>query len=683
MSSFPSWIHTECENGGFHIFFNELSGTGDQINEYPPGYPLSNTEPVRPGIDGDIEALNAEACWDALAYHPANANATLTVTGLGSSLKAPNLGLPSFCLDYNNDVCDKKVGWTFISFEFPMDGFAPQGTMSHSITLTWDGQSGTRSFTVLPRPVVLVHGLKSNPHSWASWYEPGGYLCTHGYPPDSAYTLPEQDWQLSYPGEHPTWDPDWCGFPVDAMDTASATSKSIDQNAQALADYLQVLFDTMNYPKVDLVGHSMGGLISRWYISNLMPHDLIYHTPGGGEIRWQPVTRLAMLGTPNMGSYAAVEGSIIRKLSFGLLNTFIPQPATTENSPDFVRNVVNTMAVDRHNVHFFAIGGDLGAPGLAGGCISLDGYPSDLVVNRNSTRWVLTDSEYADMRTTHIGKPLTCRTASDGAEQQSPSDFARVLQFLQTPEYATPIGGDTSDGLQPRTGAAPVPNVPAQQTGSGVTAARGVLLAPGQSVTITTASPPNAPALNALVGIDPTLPHPQIILRAPNGLVYTPQRPFPGFTSEDLSGAGGDVPPILALSVALPRTGIWRLTVTNPAGSKTALMPAVPMFTTLAAGGLQVAASTDGATYAPGATVTLTAHVTGVAAATVTAEVDSANNASFTPIHLTLSTDAQQGPGVYTASFQAPMTPGTYEASVTAVSGTVQSFDVAEFAVSS
>lgn len=671
LASIPRWLHSACEDGGFHMFFNVWGANGNQVDDDDPHGP----QPLRPGVDGDIETANAEACWNGVASPLKSADATLTVSGLGYSLKAPNLGMNGFCLKYDNGNCVKSVTWTFFSFQFSMDGFAPRGTASHSVSLTWNGHSGTRSFQVLPRPIVLIHGLKSNPRSWQNWYLPGGYLCTHGYPTDAEYTLPEDYWQLSYPGEHPTWNPNWCGFPVDTMDTSSKHSKSIDQNAQALADYLQVMFDTAGAPKVDLVGHSMGGLIARWYISNLMPHDQVYHTTGGGQIRWQPVTRLAMLGTPNMGSYAAVEGSIIRKLSFGLLGKYIPQPATDQNSPAFVRNVVNTAAADRHHVHFFAIGGDLGQAGNGGECLSLDGYPSDLVVNRQSTKWVLGSSEYVDMSTTHIGRPLACRTAHDGPEQQSETDFQTVLQFLQNPEDATPIGGDTQQLVR-----APLQTGP--QTEGTATAARGALLAPGKSVIVTTRSAPGAPGLNALVGIDPALPHPQLTLTAPDGAISTPQQPRPGVTFEDLSSAGSDVPPVVALSVTSPRAGIWRLTATNPSNSKVSSMPVVPMFTTDEAAGMEVQAATDQPAYAPSGSVTLTAQVTGTKPTSVGGEIDSADTSSFVPVRLTLAPNARFANGVYGVTFRAPTTPGPYEASVTASNGSAQSFDVAEFTVS-
>jgi LPXTG-motif cell wall-anchored protein len=124
----------------------------------------------------------------------------------------------------------------------------------------------TIEMKVTPRPVVLVHGMNSNAATWSAYQ---GFL-------DAA-------------------NPGWKAYAVDTMDTSSLVPGSIAENAAKEAAFIDDVQRTNNAWQVDLVAHSMGGLISRSYIQNLMP------APGGVRA----VDRLVMLGTPNGGSPCA------------------------------------------------------------------------------------------------------------------------------------------------------------------------------------------------------------------------------------------------------------------------------------------------------------------------------------------------------------------------------------------
>lgn len=529
------------------------------------------------------------------------------------------------------------------------------------------------AFKVLPRPVVLVHGLKSNAQSWEQWYKPGGFLCTHGFPSNAEY---EQGGEA---GPWP-WAEAWCGFPVNTMDTSSPTSKSIEQNAQALSDYVEEVMNATGSDRVDLVGHSMGGLISRWYISTIMHPD--EPPPGDLSDTVQHVSRLIMLGTPNMGSHAALEGGILRALAFGALNRFVPQPATAQNTPQFVNGTINQVASDRKGVHFFAVGGSIDRGSLGSPCVSLDGYPSDLVVSRKSTKWILGGDEYLDMKTTHVGQ-LSCKEATDGAEQQSVNDFNKALAVLRDSSKARP------EATNARTSMARNERLADASTAdpSPVTAARGAILKPGQSVTVQTRSAPGAPDLNALVGVDPTAIRPELTLRAPDGKVSTPPRLQQGVIFQDVSAAGGDVPPVIALSVRDPKPGTWTLTATNPLTSKQKALVAVPMFTTDDPTGPSLASQAARSVYGAGQLVTVTARVLQARGATaVNAVVQSRDDPSSAPQQIALYDDGKHGDGragdgVYGATFPAATRPGAYEVAVTLISGGYQRFDVTEFSV--
>jgi hypothetical protein len=137
----------------------------------------------------------------------------------------------------------------------------------------------TKNLKVAPRPLVLVHGLWSNWRAWESWQN---ILTTaHSY--------------------------DWKAFPVGekadkgVMNTggeflSTGPTGGIFENSQQVGKYIRYAQEERNAWHVDVVAHSMGGLITRHYIHNFMPE-----TADGRP----QVAHLVMLGTPNMGSPCA------------------------------------------------------------------------------------------------------------------------------------------------------------------------------------------------------------------------------------------------------------------------------------------------------------------------------------------------------------------------------------------
>lgn len=137
----------------------------------------------------------------------------------------------------------------------------------------------TKNLKVAPKPVVLVHGLWSNWKAWESWQN---ILTTsHSY-----------DWKAFPVGEKPE---------KGLMNTGGeflSTSKTngIFENAQELGKYIKYAQEDRNAWHVDVVAHSMGGLISRHYIHHFMRPI---------EDGRPQISHLVMLGTPNMGSPCA------------------------------------------------------------------------------------------------------------------------------------------------------------------------------------------------------------------------------------------------------------------------------------------------------------------------------------------------------------------------------------------
>ncbi len=73
-------------------------------------------------------------------------------------------------------------------------------------------------------------------------------------------------------------------------------TNTIFQNTQELGKQIKFVREQKNAWHVDVVAHSMGGLISRQYINAFMA-PVFDNKP--------EITHLVMLGTPNMGSPCA------------------------------------------------------------------------------------------------------------------------------------------------------------------------------------------------------------------------------------------------------------------------------------------------------------------------------------------------------------------------------------------
>lgn len=138
----------------------------------------------------------------------------------------------------------------------------------------------TKNLKVAPKPLVLVHGLWSNWKAWEPWQN---ILTTsHSY-----------DWKAYPVGEKPEHGLMNTGGEFLSTDPTN----SIFQNSQELGKTIKYAQEDRNAWHIDVVAHSMGGLITRHYIHQFMP-------PAAPDGRPQ-IAHLVQLGTPNMGSPCA------------------------------------------------------------------------------------------------------------------------------------------------------------------------------------------------------------------------------------------------------------------------------------------------------------------------------------------------------------------------------------------
>ena len=191
--------------------------------------------------------------------------------------------------------------------------------------------------TVQPRPVVLVHGFGSDYTTWLGYLGPSGFLARTGL---QGFAV--GDGQVAgkmYTGN---------------LLNPTALTNTIADNAAALAEYIENVKTLTGAEQVDLVVHSMGGLISRYYIDRVMAE--------------RDVAQLIMLGTPNGGSNCAVM--------LGALGLY--QPAGLQLREDYIRHVFNTQITEQHDIPFYNFAGTPIQQRLFSPCSEI---PNDMVVS--------------------------------------------------------------------------------------------------------------------------------------------------------------------------------------------------------------------------------------------------------------------------------------------------------------
>jgi pimeloyl-ACP methyl ester carboxylesterase len=182
----------------------------------------------------------------------------------------------------------------------------------------WGDNSGGITIQVsLPTPVVLVHGVNDSKASWGDYVN--DFLPSIGR----------------------------VGYPVDTLDTGKDdhVAVSIAENASRLRQYISKVKADTQATQVDIVAHSMGGLISRYYIANLMNRD-------------EPdVRQLIMLGTPNGGSNSAQLLEIAHYGVNSLFNQPYIETATYQLTPAYLAGF-NSRVTQRWGVPFYGVAGN-------------------------------------------------------------------------------------------------------------------------------------------------------------------------------------------------------------------------------------------------------------------------------------------------------------------------------------
>lgn len=255
----------------------------------------------------------------------------------------------------------------------------------------------TAILQVAPRPVVMVHGFISNWQAWTNYLGPGGFLAS-----------------LSVPG-YAVGD----GQAEGVMNTGSLTdpagrTNTIAQNAAILSEYINSVKKKTGAQQIDLIGHSMGGMIARFYIDRVMKEG--------------DVAQLIMLGTPSSGTDCAV---LPAALGFYM-------PTVLEIRTSYMTGIFNRQVTRRHGVPFSAVAGTLIQDSLGSPCTDI---PNDSVVSVQSvseiqlpyseTPLLHTDLNTSEQVFQEFVKPLLQKLPGEFHEEPDPQPVESKLAPLQ------------------------------------------------------------------------------------------------------------------------------------------------------------------------------------------------------------------------------------------------------------
>ena len=206
---------------------------------------------------------------------------------------------------------------------------------------------GVMQVSVQPRPVVMVHGFLSNWETWQQYLGDSGYLASIGI---QGFAVGD--------GQTPGL------LNTGHIDDPTARTNTIAQNAEILSQYIAGVQQKTGAEQVDLLVHSMGGMISRYYLDRVMGDD--------------NVAQVIFLGTPMSGSACVFP---LASLGFML-------PAALEIQPSYMVNIFNKQIIHRRGVAFHMLAGTFLIDPLTSPCAAA---PSDTVVALSSATFIPLD----------------------------------------------------------------------------------------------------------------------------------------------------------------------------------------------------------------------------------------------------------------------------------------------------
>ncbi len=275
---------------------------------------------------------------------------------------------------------------------------------------------------VKPRPVVMVHGFISNWQTWNNYLKPDGFLAPLGL---QGFAV--GDGQV--PGVLNTG----------VIINPPGRTNTLAQNVEVLGQYIEGVKQKTGAEMVDLVVHSMGGMISRYYIDRVMKD--------------RDVAQLIMLGSPMGGSDCSV---LPAALGFYL-------PASIEIRESYMRGVFNQQITHRKGIEFYDLGGTAINEAFKSPCTEV---PNDTVVSFESINAIQLQSSKEDVIHSELTlsetafaqdvKPLLQKPAGSFQSQPDPApaapaelplDFTRVYTGHVNPGGSTELTINIEPGV--------------------------------------------------------------------------------------------------------------------------------------------------------------------------------------------------------------------------------------------
>jgi pimeloyl-ACP methyl ester carboxylesterase len=453
------------------------------------------------------------------------------------------------------------------------------------------------SVAVAPKPVILAHGIWSNASTW-------------------------QQYTSFLSSIHPLWS----AVAIDTMNTGGGITvgpiNTYAQNANELSHFIEEKRQELHAWHVDIVAHSMGGLISRYYIDRLMPQA----RSDGRPI----VSHLIMLGTPNLGTTCA----------------YLPIPATVQLRPDYML-YFNSIVYHHRGVPFSVLAGDpwpvtcpLGTifPYLTG--------PGDTVVSVNSAIYDVPDNS---ARTSTVHTHMT-------SSQQDFLSF--VLPRLRLPPSKSPAFSTV--GISPQPGAV--------QEGVHKTALQNDSSSPQFLVSKVVAIPPGA-SVDVPITVSEVITF-GVTLAAPSSITSKLYDPSGSLVVSTLAGSAEANELFRSFATASPSVGSWNLRLINQGSAAMA----IPVSAWVGGGAtlLNLASMQPDRYGRVQITTTFTRNGKPIANATVIASIAGMDNSTYlaTLFDDGLHGDGQAGDGVY-STLSVPLHATVYLVTISATGAAV------------
>ncbi len=338
-------------------------------------------------LDRDGKAITQLTDGDAVSLRVTLPQQASQATSVTFDLSGSDQSIAECSIPSGSVRCDTPkiaaLGWYWDASGNPQPSRAIQAQIGGAAPV------GELTVTVSPRPVVMIHGFISNASTWESYLGPSGYLASVGI---RGFAV--GDGQVAGT------------LNTGRIENPEGRTNTMAENAAILGQYIANVKKMTGAQKVDLLGHSMGGMISRYYIDRLMPDN--------------DVAQLIMLGSPMAGSACA---NLPAALGYYL-------PAALEIQPSYMVNIFNPQITHRRGIPFYDLAGTAILEAIASPCTPA---PSDIAVSKESVEAIPLDMSLMDILHTDM-------TISE----QAFHDY--VLPKLQTPPGGFPEGVDSPAG---------------------------------------------------------------------------------------------------------------------------------------------------------------------------------------------------------------------------------------------